>query len=320
MTFNEYLSLRRIFVREYIGYSYFKDQYALQLLQYQIEKKQLRDGIKISDIKNGKLGFLTEKKPFKKLSAGSGNNRITHSDLKYFESDERLDFNISFRTWGDFKPHRKVEWRQTTRPGFSWVLQLNFDQMHDVSYHKLIKQIEGHPFRYLSHPVCPNNRLTMAWARLDFDLDTGELLIEEIQNDWIREAHNLYKNLVKSQKKYKKRFENHWFFENTKADMPSFKKYLDEVLIDYKNIWDEAIMSAAIWFSVKELGISDIYIHTHEGGKLLKNCNPPRSLYSKLPRRFGFKKTDVAPVFIQNCHYLKKTLRKNKIEWWRLSF
>ena len=240
--------------------------------------------------------------------------------MEYFQSEKRLYFNINLRAWGAFKPHRKEKWRQTTRPGYSLVLRLNFDQMHDVPYYKLIRPVEDHPFRYSGHPVCQNNRLTMAWARLDLDLDKSEVLIEEIQNDWIRDAYRMYNRLVRYEKKDKKRFKDHWFFEDTKTDLPAFKKYLEEVPEGYKKVWDEAMMSAAIWFSVKELGISDIYMHTHEGGKLLKDCNPPRSIYTKLPRRFGFKKTNVAPVFIQNCHYLKKILRKNKIEWWRLNF
>ena len=44
------------------------------------------------------------------------------------------------------------------------------------------------PFEWWSHPVRQDGRHTLAWARMDVDLDAGEALIEEIQSDWIREA------------------------------------------------------------------------------------------------------------------------------------
>ena len=63
MTFKEYLFLKRVLGNKPMGFSYIKDQYALQLLQYQTEKYQLCDGAKISEIKKWDLGFLTGKSP-----------------------------------------------------------------------------------------------------------------------------------------------------------------------------------------------------------------------------------------------------------------
>ena len=90
------------------------------------------------------------------------------------------------------------------------------------------------------------------------------------------------------------------------------------MILPYCKIWDEALLYSGIWFAKEELGIDQIYYHTYDSGCLLKKCQPPRSIYTKLPKRFGFKQTDVAPEFIRNCQYLKKVLRKKDLYWWKL--
>lgn len=38
-------------------------------------------------------------------------------------------------------------------------------------------------------------RDTLAWSRIDFDFDTGEALIEEIQSDWVRRVKHCVQSL-----------------------------------------------------------------------------------------------------------------------------
>lgn len=45
----------------------------------------------------------------------------------------------------------------------------------------------GSHFNYCGHPVS-RQRNTLAWARLDLDLNSATALIEEIQSDWIRDV------------------------------------------------------------------------------------------------------------------------------------
>ena len=40
------------------------------------------------------------------------------------------------------------------------------------------------------HPVASGGELTLAWSRIDLDLDRGEALVEEIQSDWVRDAQS----------------------------------------------------------------------------------------------------------------------------------
>ncbi|MEM6335100.1 MAG: hypothetical protein AAF752_00940, partial [Bacteroidota bacterium] len=55
-----------------------------------------------------------------------------------------------------------------------------------------------------------------------------------------------------------------------------------------------------------------IYFHTDAGGRQLKPmANPPRSLYSRLPRRFCFTETETAPTFLRSTRHrrLRQRLR-----------
>lgn len=309
-----------------IGFAYFQDKYAVELLRYALQNYQLENGANIAEVKKWKQGFLLSKKPLKNITASLKKNRLQMADLVNYQPQGQLPFSITFDKWGAFKKHRKDTYYQTTRPGYSLVLQLNFSEHHDVPYYKLVNpkrkagERDGHPLRWTCHPVCENNQLTLGWVRLDFDLETGETLIEEIQTDWLRDAKRLYHFICEEEDKEPKKRRFHWILHAIHGTAASFKQYYETVLQPYSKVWDEALLSAAIWFSIEEMGIRDIYYHTYESGCLLKDCKPPRSLYTKLPRRFGFQKTDNAPVFIQNNRYLKKTLRTKNLAWWRLHF
>ncbi len=47
--------------------------------------------------------------------------------------------------------------------------------------------VDDDSFKYTGHPI-HKTRNSIAWARIDLDYLTGEVLIEEIQNDWLRQA------------------------------------------------------------------------------------------------------------------------------------
>ncbi|MBB3698186.1 hypothetical protein KMW28_17490 [Flammeovirga yaeyamensis] len=69
----------------------------------------------------------------------------------------------------------------------------------------------------------------------------------------------------------------------------------------------------SVQFLLEEIGVTKIYYHTFESGnyfKKLENCPPPKSLYTKLPKKFGFKKTKQLPQFWKKEHFMKKRIRK----------
>lgn len=88
-------------------------------------------------------------------------------------------------------------------------------------------------------------------------------------------------------------------------------------------IWEELFMSIALWFAKKELQIQNVWMHTFESCLLFKdqnNSKPPKSIYTKLPKRMGFVISDKAPAFLKKEINLKRYFRKAKkdsIKWFK---
>ena len=86
-----------------------------------------------------------------------------------------------------------------------------------------------------------------------------------------------------------------------RADAERMQRYQQTLLARHAAVWDEAMLSATLFFLREELGIRHIYYHTHASGQWLKRIRdrlPPRSLYTELPRRFCFRETDALPGFL----------------------
>lgn len=100
--------------------------------------------------------------------------------------------------------------------------------------------------------------------------------------------------------------------------------YYNDVVAPHAKLWDEAMLSAAIWFLVNELGLRQIYLHDHETGCKLKNVTfsqPPRSLYTKLPQRFCFQKSKQGPDFLfeKSDRRLRKLMNSDDFAFWHLA-
>lgn len=167
----------------YRTFYYYKDKYALQLLQYAFGR-----GEKIYKIKKSKWGFLLDKPLLKNILTKHGKKSIGQDEFLTYWPEDYQYFHLSFDHWGEYKKHRHSTWRQTSRPGHNLVLQLNFNHIEISNYFKCIfPNCDEDDNWNLFHMSChPAESFTMAWARLDLDFSTGELLIEEIQNDSTR--------------------------------------------------------------------------------------------------------------------------------------
>jgi hypothetical protein len=102
---------------------------------------------------------------------------------------------------------------------------------------------------------------------------------------------------------------NRFYNLGANAKPEKLRRYLEAVLADYGDIWDEALLTAALQFIRQELGIAKVYLHTPETGgviKRIKYAQPPRSLYSSLPKKFCFRQTDKAPEFLQQDRTFRK--------------
>ncbi|MGB1257291.1 MAG: hypothetical protein ACPG51_15585 [Thiolinea sp.] len=272
-------------------FHYVRDGYALQLLQ-----DYIGEAMSISELRRSPYAHLLEKPLVKKVLAKVGNGVLTAEQLesaKWDSGDAPLNFVLTLDAWGSDQYSERT-WNQMSRCGYHLVLQLNFANDHQQRYKQLIKADEHAAFSSWGHPVHTEGRYeTLAWARIDLDLEAGVALIEEIQSDWVREVKDDWQQACYEQ-----------------AD---FDTYLGKVLAPYAKVWDEAVLTAAIQLIRRELGIADVFYHTFETGNRLKGIEydfPPRSLYTKLPKRFGFCQTDEMPVFLREERHIKRLVKR----------
>ncbi len=285
MNRNELKEILRYFPKYRTRFDYFKDRYALLLLQL-----AFADGARKQDIKASSFAQLLDKAVVKELLSMFGGKAVTADDYDWFWPLDVQCYHLTLGTWDG----STCSWNQTSRQGFNLVLQLNFSNQHNAAYRRLVDPGNERPFEFFGHPISKRGH-TLAWARLDIDLDRGEALIEEIQNDWLREARWAYREAVREGESC--------FFWSSDIKAGDVIRYVTDVLRDYETTWDEAMLSATLWFLRRELGITKVYYHTHETGAAMKRIfyrrQPPRSLYTRLPRKFCFEESGDAPAFIR---------------------
>ena len=281
---------------------YFLDRYALMILGLVVG-----DGMPIHVLKSSPYGKLLHKPIVKELIGRVGSGILTRSALESVWPHNSECYLLTLGTWGPKRRSRYGNWThqyyQLSRPGLNLVLQLNFSSKHDRSYQSLIRPQARHPFEDRGHPIAAErDKRTLAWARMDIDLETGTALIEEVQSDWVRLAMDRRTTLeVLTEDERGETTVQTAYMSAGYASRKTLKTYQERILKPHLKVWDEAILSASIWFLRAELGIRRIYYHTFETGLQLKKMyggRPPRSLYTTLPRRFGFQETDVAPAFL----------------------
>lgn len=299
-------------------FHYHKDRYATWLLS-----EIASQGIDIAGIKQTQFGKLLSRPLVQSIIASKGNGRLCANDFSYVWQEPSKTFMLTLDTWKGVDRH----YDQTTRPGVNLVLQLNFSNQHNGYFHEQFNSVLQNDLRSFGHPTLrPGKRKfkheTLAWTRIDLDLLSGEALIEEIQNDWLRYAKS-WERCMNCQRNCR------WCvvraFKKTEREKERLHHYLKNILLPYEKIWSEAMLTAALWFLHTELGIHSIYYHTHDSGaklKSIKGNKPPRSLYTQLPARFCFTPTEQHPEFLLNDRFYRWQLRRKKglnIQWQQLN-
>lgn len=299
-------------------YYYYKDKFVID----RILEKSAGSGINPQAMRASGLAKEANNPLVKKLLA-KANGALDRQELFAYWPDEGQCFNITFSKWGEApKPTRKVSWYQTSRSGFSLVLQLNFSTEHNHDFFRLLRPVSGiRNWQYGGHPIALERFVTLGWCRLDVDFETNEVLIEELQTDWLREFIDMEKSMkaIKTEANTERYLSNRGFATSKR----NWLNYMDIMRI-HKAIWSEALLHAAVQFAKKELGISNVWMHTYDSGNLFKDLKwsrPPKSLYTKLPRKYGFEQVEGGPKFLQAEKYLRryfKTARQKRIAWYKL--
>ena len=276
-------------------FRYFEGAYALKLLELLMPQE-----IAVAEAKQSPYAKLLQNKLLKPLIANSGDGRLRKELLSSIWQEPSLPFLLSVSRWDGCQDWK---WSQVSRYGENLVLQLNLPMQHERLFKRWLAPKDEFYFNWsYGHPVQRKRksneyfRETLAWARIDLDLDNNEALIEEIQSDGAREMHSLAKRFkacgCKGCQKRMRYIE--WF-------------------APYGKLWSEAILMATIEFLKTEIGVQHIYMHTDRSGWKLKHmsqdCKAPKSLYSALPKKFAFKRTCGAPLFLQETKHYQQLIK-----------
>lgn len=307
--------------KEPVSFQYFADRYALMLLEW-----AAGDGRSIQELKSTQLEQLLRKDSVRQRLAkahGGKLNRKLLTELPPKYHEYRL-------TWGRWEvDDDDDEWvdLQMSRACANLSLQINFPETHDDFFGGMLSGSPDNPFRVYGHPT--NETLfTMAWARLDFDSEDRHVLIEEIQNDWIKEATALGR-LLEAQDTQEKKLEalkqaceDH----EIRFSPDALRYYLEFVLAPHIEGWDETTLAAVLWTAREQLKAKRVYMHTYSGGCRMKDISPdygpPRALYTRLPRRFCFQVTKEPPPFLtresSSDEVVKSRLGDGDVKWFVL--
>lgn len=282
-------------------FPYFSGRYALMLLSWVFNGEHT-----IQEVKLSRYSGLLQKPCVKHALANSGKNTLCTDSLTNTWHEPHEQFLLTLGHWGG----TELQLQQTSRIGHNLVLQVNLHDGYGKSLDALLPEELAYWFANYGHPVLERGqreffRQTLGWVRMDIDLNSGEALIEEVQSDWIRCATGLRNRIL--------RHENpeHLFLLH----------FLELTLYRLYKIWDEALLTAALWFLKEELGVTTIWYHTFATGNTLKRIKdpPPKSLYSKLPRRFCFKETKDQPEFLLHDKSFRRNLRSvDSPRWFQL--
>ncbi len=287
-------------------FRYWKDRYAAMLLEDVLRPRQ-----PIRALRQGRFARLLDRPAIKALAASKGDGWLDRDDLLSLWPADVLTYVMSFGAWGSSRRSER-RWNQTSRPRRQLVLQLNFSRQHDEKYHLLVSDAKDMPFADWYHPINKRGRITMAWARIDIDLASGEALIDEVQNDWIR---NVEAELADDDRDFG--------IYRKPAERKNFRIYAENVLAPHAGLWSEAVLSAALLVLGQVFRIDRVWFHDFDTGceiKKITGRKPPRSLYGDLPRRFCFEPTDEPPEFIlaTQPRRLRKKLERREGRFWRL--
>lgn len=298
-------SLRALYQPRRLLFRYYKDRYAAMLLEDLLQPR-----LAIRTLREGRYGRLLERPPIKALVAMKGDGVLHRDDFVTLWSYETQTYVVTFATWGSGK-RSDQRWCQISRPRRQLVLQLNFPHAHNAEYRRLIPDAGTMPFAQDYHPVNMGERITMAWARIDIDIASGEALIEEVQSDWIR---NVGEELAG--------WRGYIDLKEPKARQ-NLEAYAETVLAPHTLMWSEAVLAAALHVLTRLCGISRVWYHHFDTGceiKRMTGWRPPRSIYTDLPKRFCFELTDEAPAFIiaAQPRWLRRKLARRQGRFWRM--
>ena len=272
---------------------YFPGRFAFALLA-----QAAGDGVALRELKRRPEGRLLDRNDVKPLLASLGGGVVRAETFEDYWPHNAQPLVLTLDCWGS---SRGYAWAQTSRRGYNLVLRLDLPRGHVQDLKRRVGNYEW-LFNCEAHPVAREARRlreTLAWARVDFELEGDVALVEEVQSDWIRDALWAAKH--------------GWFADDREIQASVISRYVVEALGFLAKEWAEAMLCATFWFLRHRLGMRRVYLHEFETGcalKRLRHDKPPRSLYSQLPRRLCMSLSEQAPEFLYTDPRAKRVLKK----------
>ncbi len=289
-------------------YHYFPDKYAIDILK-KVLANQTR--LEIAALRKSHWAKLLHRPVVRELIANSGDGYLDLGKLNMVWPETAEPYVLTLGEWGRKKDW---SWNQTSRPGRNLVLQLNLSEFWAKLFRQALKERPNTIFSR-GHPVSAQRSITLAWARLDIDFETNEVLIEELQSDLVRYVAHLRNLALDAYSRGSTHF-RYWPYD---IEVDSFLVFANPFVAKFKKHWQEAVLAATINFITEELGVSNIFYHHFDTGNKLKNlkyATPPRSLYTDLPLKFCFSRVNDAPRFLMEEKRVRKKLKKLKESRW----
>ena len=297
--------------RERLELPYTAHRHAAWLLS-----RRVGQGAHTRELKASRHGRLLANPLVRQAAARAGSGVLTRESLDRTPTKHREVYRIGTSTWGPRRPRDWDCYYQTSRPGSNLVVLLDFSRRHNAIYRRWLDPEGKLVFVNECHPHAHAPEITLAWARIDLDLEHGEALVEEVQSDWIREFQWLWSITSRMSTTFARDEVVREYLESASACYAALDRYWTRVLQHHRAWWAEATLFAALWVLVERLRFRRIYYHTAEGGAARKQIGyrkPPRSLYSKLPERFGFELTREPPRLLRG-----RGGEAEELPWYRL--
>lgn len=133
------------------------------------------------------------------------------------------------------------------------------------------------------HPFVENQ---LGWVRMELNEVEKYILIDEVQSDHMNASHELRDGSRYSD--IRQTLMNR--YELGSEELDKLLVRYGEIVREFPDIAYEAVIKFA-----RENGYEKLYNHTYESGKMLKNNNPPKSMYNKVPRRHYFNEGEGKP-------------------------
>lgn len=270
-------------------------------LSYSSQSRNIRELRRIVPISIKKLKSEHSKlfNSCKDIIVFAGGKDITDDVLSDFEAQQlSTNYLVEYSGWND-NLQRSVE---DNREVGQLVLQIvatpeMIEEMSTDKTYELFNLINETSERS-GHPAAKNQ---IGWARLELNEDEEYILIDEIQCDHMNAISRIYKEKYQDST-YEEHMRDKWGL--SEEEMKNITEKLKEIIKPFPLVVTEAISEFA-----KKNGFKKLFWHTYESGKKLKHNEPPKSLYTVIPRKNYFQPTEERPFDLEG-KFLARLARK----------